>query len=211
MPPAISDHEDNSDHELAVSAEDSDGDEELANDEYVVEKIISHMVNAKGKLLFQVKWEGYEKKSDRTWETEENLTENASLIVEEYIQSAGGRGKVSKGTANPKGKKRRRQSTRTPPATRKRSKKKGEDLADEDTPLTPEKGQWTPPTGSWENHIALLEAYEDEDTRKLIIEVTWKNGHKTEHDTSVIYSRCPQKMLQYYERQIRIIKSVPAE
>ena len=26
-----------------------------------------------GKPLFEVKWEGYEKKSDRTWEPEENL------------------------------------------------------------------------------------------------------------------------------------------
>lgn len=26
-----------------------------------------------GKPLFEVKWEGYDKKSDRTWEPEENL------------------------------------------------------------------------------------------------------------------------------------------
>lgn len=29
--------------------------------------------NQQGKPLFEVKWEGYEKKSDRTWEPEENL------------------------------------------------------------------------------------------------------------------------------------------
>ena len=40
---------------------------------YVVEKILSHMINNEGEPLFEVKWEGYEKKSDRTWEPEENL------------------------------------------------------------------------------------------------------------------------------------------
>jgi chromobox protein 1 len=29
--------------------------------------------NKEGKPLFEVKWEGYESKSDRTWEPEENL------------------------------------------------------------------------------------------------------------------------------------------
>lgn len=60
---------------------------------YVVEKIMSHMIDKKvrrrsfgvigdgwgangskqGVPLYEVKWEGYDKKSDRTWEPEENL------------------------------------------------------------------------------------------------------------------------------------------
>lgn len=41
---------------------------------FVVEKIVSHLVDeVSGELRFEVKWEGYEKKSDRTWEPEENL------------------------------------------------------------------------------------------------------------------------------------------
>ncbi|KAK0709441.1 hypothetical protein B0T26DRAFT_742882 [Lasiosphaeria miniovina] len=190
-------------------AGDSDGDdEELEEEEYVVEKIMSHMIDAQGKLLFEVKWEGYEKKSDRTWEPEENFAESASLALEEYFRSAGGRGKVFKSTANPlKGKKRGRQSTGTPAATGKRSKKNGEQHpADEDTPLTAKNVQWKPPAGSWEDHIAQLDACEDEDTHKLMVYLTWKNGHKTQHETSVIYNRCPQKMLQFYERHVRIIK-----
>ena len=33
----------------------------------------SRLTLAQGNPLFEVKWEGYEKKSDRTWEPEENL------------------------------------------------------------------------------------------------------------------------------------------
>jgi len=41
---------------------------------FVVEKIVSHLVDeASGELRFEVKWEGYDKKSDRTWEPEDNL------------------------------------------------------------------------------------------------------------------------------------------
>jgi chromobox protein 1 len=71
-----------------------DDEEEEEEDVYVVEKILSHVVQedvsyptslsnfdmlgcrltpAQGTLKFEVKWEGYEKKSDRTWEPEENL------------------------------------------------------------------------------------------------------------------------------------------
>ena len=31
------------------------------------------LTGKQGKPLFEIKWEGYEKKSDRTWEPEENL------------------------------------------------------------------------------------------------------------------------------------------
>lgn len=40
---------------------------------YVVEKILKHDWNDDGTLLFEVKWQGYEEASDRTWEPEENL------------------------------------------------------------------------------------------------------------------------------------------
>jgi hypothetical protein len=46
----------------------------LTNPRYVVEKILSHRwEKSTGMLKFEVKWEGWEKKSDRTWEPEENL------------------------------------------------------------------------------------------------------------------------------------------
>merc|ERR1711939_543878 len=70
---------------------DDDDDEELPEDEYVVEKITNHIVDEDtGEIKYEVKWEGFEKKSDRTWEPEENL-ETAAVILGEYLESVGGK------------------------------------------------------------------------------------------------------------------------
>ncbi|KAK4180074.1 putative heterochromatin factor HP1 [Triangularia setosa] len=188
-------------------AEEEDGEEEA--EVYVVEKILSHTIGKDGELLYEVKWEGYEKKADRTWEPEENLTENASEILNEYLRSIGGREALFNETQTAlKGKKRGRKDSSTPQAltTSKRSKRNGSHPADSEPPASAKQAAWKPPAGSWENHIAQLDACEDEETHKLMVYLTWKNGHKTQHETSVIYSRCPQKMLQFYERHVRIIK-----
>ena len=42
-------------------------------DRYIVEKILSHFVDDSGEVRYEIKWEGFEKKSDRTYEPEENL------------------------------------------------------------------------------------------------------------------------------------------
>ena len=34
---------------------------------------MDHQFNDDGQILFKIKWEGYEKVADRTWEPEENL------------------------------------------------------------------------------------------------------------------------------------------
>ncbi|KAL2135778.1 hypothetical protein VTI74DRAFT_6983 [Chaetomium olivicolor] len=187
--------------------DEGDDDEELDEEVYVVEKILSHMIDKNGKPLFEVKWEGYEKKSDRTWEPEENLAENASEILNEYYESIGGRDKLFEDTAAAlKSKKRSRPSSSTPQASGKRSRKNGDHSRDSEPPLSAKAVTWKPPPGSWEDHIAQLDACEDEETGKLMVYLTWKNGHKTQHETHVIYQRCPQKMLRFYEQHVRIIK-----
>jgi chromobox protein 1 len=90
-----------------------------------------------------------------------------------------------------KSKKRGRPSSGTSSST-KRSKKNGD--VDSDAPLPVRNAPWKPPAGSWEDHIAQLDACEDEESGKLMVYLTWKNGHKTQHETSVIYQRCPQKV-----------------
>ncbi|KAG4431209.1 hypothetical protein IFR05_013306 [Cadophora sp. M221] len=71
--------------------EDEDDDEELPEGEYVVEKITNHIIDeGTGEIKYEVKWEGFEKRTDRTWEPEENL-ETASGILSEYLASVGGK------------------------------------------------------------------------------------------------------------------------
>ena len=57
----------------AEEEEDEEEDEEDEPDEYRVEKILKHDFGDEGVVLYQIKWLGYEKKSDLTWEPIENL------------------------------------------------------------------------------------------------------------------------------------------
>ena len=121
--------------------------------------------------------------------------ENASLVLTEYLESIGGREKLFvDNAAAVKGKKRGRASTGGAAQNSKKPKKNGRHPLEDEPPATARAATWRPPAGSWEDHIAQLDACEDEDTGKLMVYLTWKNGHKTQHETSVIYQRCPQKV-----------------
>ncbi|RCI15766.1 hypothetical protein L249_2755 [Ophiocordyceps polyrhachis-furcata BCC 54312] len=162
------------------------------------------MVAEDGSLKFLVKWEGWEKKADMTWEPEDNLRESASEILVEYYKRIGGRDSIfEESQAASRGKKRGRGATGTPAST-KRPRKNGLHPADSTPPASAKK--WNPPAGSWEDEIESIEAFEDEGSGKLAVYLIWKNGKKTKHDTSVIYKKCPQKMLQFYERHVKIIR-----
>lgn len=49
-----------------------DEDEEEEEDEYQVEKIEGHNF-VKGKVVYKIKWLGYDSEEDKTWEPAENL------------------------------------------------------------------------------------------------------------------------------------------
>ncbi|KAM0260598.1 hypothetical protein ACHAQJ_002660 [Trichoderma viride] len=174
-------------------------------DRFIVEAIKKHMIDEDGTLKFHVKWEGYEKKSDMTWEPEENLRESASEILSAYLESIGGRDKIFEETHEAaKGKKRNRTTSTAQAAGTKRSKRNGTHPSNSTPPATAD--SWSPPAGSWEDDIETIDACEDEGSGQLIVYLVWKNGRKTRHHTKVIYKKCPQKMLAFYERHVRIIR-----
>ncbi|KAI5861330.1 heterochromatin protein one [Durotheca rogersii] len=196
--------EDDGEDEDEENDENEDQDEDLEEDEYIVEKILAHVVENGDHLKFKVKWEGYEKKSDQTWEDEENIRENASDILDIYLAKVGGRDKIiEEANAALKTKKRGRPAGASTNGTKRRRNGSHPDSA---TPPTTGRS-WHPPVGSWEDEVESIDACHDENTGKLIVYLTWKNGHKTQHDTKVIYQRCPQKMLQFYERHVKIVSS----
>ncbi|KAM5346598.1 hypothetical protein ACJ41O_009603 [Fusarium nematophilum] len=184
---------------------DEEDDEDLGEDEYIVEAIKGHLIDADGSLKFHVKWEGYEAKKDMTWEGEDNLQESASEILEDYFAKIGGREKIfeelDKAT---KTKKRRRTTNGTPSTTASTTKRSRRGHPGDSTP--PATKKWSPPAGSWEDEIETIDACEDEGSGKLVVYLIWKNGQKTKHDTQIIYKKCPQKMLQFYERHVKIIR-----
>ncbi|RYP75827.1 hypothetical protein DL771_002091 [Monosporascus sp. 5C6A] len=187
-------------------ADEDEDDEDMEEGEYIVEKILSHIVDPDGTVRYEVKWEGYEKKSDRTWETTDNLRENASEVLEEYLRSVGGEQKIiEEAKTAMKTKKRGRPSSSATPANSTKKRRNGSHPASSTPPASGR--PWKPPVGSWEEEIESIDACHDENTGKLIVYLTWKNGQKTQHDTKVIYQRCPQKMLQFYERHVKIVKS----
>jgi len=139
-----------------------------------------------------VKWEGFEKKSDRTFEPEENLI---GPILDEYIESIGGREKLYEPPPKTgKGKKRGRTAAddRSTPS-KKRSRRNGEHPADSEEPASLKKKEFKPPAGSWENEIDYVDMCRD-DKGGLIVYLTWKNGSKTQHPPKQAYMRCPQKV-----------------
>lgn len=122
-------------------------------------------------------------------------SENASEALNEYLESIGGRDKLKIDTASAlKTKKRGRQSSSTPQASAKKSRRNGDHPSDSEPPASVKDQTWKPPPGSWEDHIVSLDACEDEETGKLMVYLEWKNGMKTQHSTHVIYQRCPQKV-----------------
>ncbi|KAF4998083.1 hypothetical protein FDECE_11891 [Fusarium decemcellulare] len=203
-------HEDDVDANGDVSGGDVEGDDDDDDEEeevYVVERIDKHLIDKDGVLKFLVKWEGWDGKNDKTWEPEENLAQNASEILEEYFERHGGREKIFEETDKAsKTKKRRRTTNGTPSttSTTKRSRRTNAHPASTTPPATSKK--WSPPAGSWEDEIDTIDACEDEGSGKLIVYLIWKNGQKTKHDTQIIYKKCPQKMLQFYERHVKIIR-----
>ncbi|PNY23343.1 Chromatin-associated protein swi6 [Tolypocladium capitatum] len=172
----------------ADEGEDEDEEEadDLGEDEFIVEAIRKHMVDEDGSLKFLVKWEGWEEKSDLTWEPEDNLMESASEILNTYFSRIGGRDKIFEESGKAARSKKRSMTSSGAPAT-KRTRKNGTHPADSTPPATLKK--WSPPAGSWEDEIESIDACEDEGSGKLVVYLIWKNGRKTKHETSVIYKK----------------------
>jgi len=195
------------------NGEEDDGENGEEDDaEFIVEDILAHAFD-KGILKYEVKWLGYEKKSDRTWEPEENLS-GATDLLAEYHKKIGGKPMIS--DASSTSKKRKQSNTLTVNQARKR----GANKDDADTPTTKRKIKgaapaWEPPTGLWEEDVVSVESVEqvpDPKTGELVLMgyVVWKDDRKTQHGLQHLYKKCPQKMLQYYERHL-VFKNLQEE
>jgi len=175
--------------------------EEEGEDVYVVEAIKGHLTGKDG-LRFRVKWEGYEDENDMTWEPEENLTGSASEVLNAYYNSVGGRDLI----LNEKNKKKRgRISTGTPNSKANDNKRARNSDARHPRSTTPpaslKNATFKPPTGSWEDDVQGIDACEGTDGQVMVF-LQWSNGQKTQHPLHVVYKRCPQKMLKFYESHL---------
>ncbi|EKG12915.1 Cutinase [Macrophomina phaseolina MS6] len=178
----------------------------ISDDEvYVVEKIMGHLTDDDGIVKYEIKWLGYDRKSDRTWEPESNL-EGAMEALEEYWAKIGGKpgAKKRKASGTPSG---------TPAGKGRGRGRKAKDESVSVEPVEPEpklaKTEKQPnfPKGSWENDIQSVDTIEEipdekRGIRKRYAMVVWNNGRKTRHELAVLNQKCPQKMLAYYEQHL---------
>lgn len=127
---------------------------------------------------------------------------NASEILEEYLASIGGRENLLETAKNAKAnKKRNRSTTEAQKGGGKRSKRNGEHPADSEPPESLKK-EFRPPAGSWEQDVDIVDMFRD-DNGALMVFLTWKNGHKTQHPAKQAYQRCPQKVCRSFFEAIR--------
>ncbi|KFY12602.1 hypothetical protein V492_03780 [Pseudogymnoascus sp. VKM F-4246] len=205
------DASDGEDEILAVRAEDKEEEEEDEDDDeegedvYVVEAIKNHMFDEDGKIRFQVKWEGYNKPSDMTWEPEENL-ETAIEIVEDYYNQIGGREFVNDEAARELEKVKTappRKRGRAPSGTAAAPKGKKGKVEKHPKDTTPPKSlEFKVPSGSWEHEVKAIEQVEEQDDGTLQVHVFWNGGYRTAHPVEKAYKHCPQKMLRFYEQHM---------
>ncbi|KAH8816062.1 hypothetical protein F5884DRAFT_207431 [Xylogone sp. PMI_703] len=203
---------------LFVASEDEEeDDEEVGDDEYVVEAITNHMIDDEtGELTFEVKWEGYEKKSDRTWEPEDNL-QTASKILNDYLEKVGGRDHLfeewEEKRAKAKSAKKRgrpRADTKEESANGSKRGRKRHPASTSPPASSSKSGSFKPPSGSWEDEVVEIDACEGHDG-KITVFLTWEGGHRTQHPASQVYHRCPQKMLKFYESHLVFKRNSPAD
>jgi chromobox protein 1 len=183
---------------------------------YVVEKILNHLVDDEdGTIKYEVKWAGFEKKSDRTWEPEENLYNSfttavrfsankfirvtAPEVLTAYLSKVGGKEAIiaeweeKKGSASePKGRKRGRSSVGANGGEAPKKKGRKSHPASS-TPPASAKQEFKPPTGSWEEDVIGIDACEGP-KGDVLVYLTWKGQHKTQHPLSQVYKRCPQRV-----------------
>ncbi|OJJ45484.1 hypothetical protein ASPZODRAFT_144113 [Penicilliopsis zonata CBS 506.65] len=180
----------------AVDEDGGDNDEEM----YDVEKILEHQFVAGGQIVFRVKWKGYEKEEEQTWEPEENL-ETAEEALNDYFESIGGRPQPPQAQRG-RGKRKSMTKDATPVKTaeepvKRRRKSKGvtepvEDIKTETSDETEEVGDWVPKGKSWEHEVVSVDTIiRDPDTKSLYAYLFWKNGKRSKVSIQTCYAKCP--------------------
>ncbi|EPQ67858.1 Bgt-1998, partial [Blumeria graminis f. sp. tritici] len=132
--------------------------------------------------------------------------ESASKLLNEYLKSVGGKDliladwaeKKALAESSKKGKKRGRSSPSSVNNSIKRTRKSIKHPASTSPPASAIAAKFEPPSGSWEEEVIAIDACEGTQGN-VIVYLTWKGGHKSQHPLAQIYKRCPQKMLKFYE------------
>ncbi|SCO54694.1 uncharacterized protein FFNC_15629 [Fusarium fujikuroi] len=165
---------------------------------FEVEHILEHEKREHGKIWFLVKWRGYSQK-ENSWEPEMNFKDSGEDILGEYYDKLN---TLEESRRVAETKKRTQTVGSTFVTAGKRCKTEGSTqcITDATWPTAVEKwsclSEWC--------KVKTINGCDKNIAGCLIFHVTWNNGDQTKHDKETIYERCPQKMLEYYEKQAKI-------
>ncbi|KAK5078897.1 hypothetical protein LTR64_002685 [Lithohypha guttulata] len=195
---------------------DDDDEEEDEEEAYEVEAIHDHEFRRKGKqyvLLYNVKWKNYPT-SENTLEPEENLVGSRDILAK-YHHKIGGAPQPPTGGGDLK-KKSSRKSLRTdsqasatedspaPPAKRQKRTKDESDAEDDDDGGEDFTSSWQPKSNNWEIDIKEIRTVERETSGDLYIFIVFKNGKKSRVKNGVVRKKCPQRLLDFYEKHLSV-------
>ncbi|QSL67026.1 hypothetical protein MERGE_001413 [Pneumocystis wakefieldiae] len=182
--------------------EKSEIESENEDEIYAVEKILGHRLNMKRTgWEYLIKWKGYDKDEDNTWEDEKSC-EGCKDLINQYWESIGGRLVPSeKPTARKrKSSQLRKNENNESDIKHRASTSRSKEISTSD--LSSE--NWKPPMhlSSWEDEIESVDTIERDASGKLLVYVNWVHGKKSVHDSLLIYQKCPLKMLHFYENHL---------
>jgi chromobox protein 1 len=128
-----------------------------------------------------------------------DLCRTATELVEDYYNRIGGRDFVHDEAAKEleklkAGPPRKRGRASTSSAAAPKGKKVKADKHPANTTPPASLKDFKPPTGSWEDEIKAIDGVEERADGNMVVYVTWRSGHKTEHPLERVYRRCPQKV-----------------
>ncbi|WWC71311.1 uncharacterized protein I206_105265 [Kwoniella pini CBS 10737] len=199
--------------------DDDEEEEDEGEGEYEVEAIVDHKQkkgNQAGKYEYLVSWKGYGPEHN-TWEPEEHVA-HASDVVTRYwstkpkqdiapTSQSKKRGRTSAAASStPVPASQKKAAARTNGSTRK-STKRQDDEDDEDFPTyeishvdSTAKYEDVP---DWEDTVMSVDTIERSSKNELTIYLTMVGGEKVAVATDLAYKRCPQKVLQFYEKHLK--------
>uniref|UniRef100_A0AAF5RTU7 Chromo domain-containing protein n=2 Tax=Wuchereria bancrofti TaxID=6293 RepID=A0AAF5RTU7_WUCBA len=176
-------------------------DRESEDDEYVVEKILDKRYNRRKKRIeYLIKWAGYDNESENTWESAENC-ESAPDAIREYEESQKknttkyplrSRPIKEESGSNDDGEKLSKS------IKRKMNEVKEELFSEESSDNDSEE------VASKRTKVDCILGVKKEHNEILAV-VRFENGHHDLISTRVLVSKCPKKLVNYYERSLKFI------
>ncbi|OLY78771.1 Chromatin-associated protein swi6 [Smittium mucronatum] len=137
----------------------------------------------------------------------------SEVLLKQYWDRLAAEGITKDSIMNPSNKLKKRTSmqNKTPSSAKDSSKKRhiSADGNSSDLPTT-NNDDFPPDVDSWEDLVEKIDTVDRTPDSGLVVYIVWKNGKKTVHPSSVINTKCPQKIIKFYEERLRF-SSVPQD